>query len=184
MDITYSNIRSSRFEISLRHLKNKDVQSIYDNVKDKAISTYTVSIPYPYHLSDAREFISYSIRTRRLKTAYIFGIELIKNKKIIGIVSLSKIDKKNKNCELGYWLGKKYWRKQIASTAVKMILNFAFKKLKMHRVYAQVFADNTASLRVLEKNGFLLEGVSFDVIWRKNKWHNLFLYALVENDFK
>jgi RimJ/RimL family protein N-acetyltransferase len=184
MDIEFSNIRSSRPEILIRCLNNNDAKSICDNLGDKEIVRYTIQIPYPYHLSDARQFIKYSTKARKTKNAFVFGIELKETKKIIGMVSISKIDRKNKNCELGYWLGKKYWRKGIASAAIKMILDYTFNKLKMHRVYARVFASNTASLRVLEKNNFLLEGVLFETHWRFSQWHNMFLYGILKDDFK
>ncbi|MBS4015256.1 MAG: GNAT family N-acetyltransferase [Candidatus Latescibacteria bacterium] len=183
MDINFSNIKDSRVQIRLRKLQLSDAKSIYQNVKDKAIVRYTLQIPHPYYLSDARKFINYSIKAYREKTAYIFGIEHIDKKTIIGIVSVAKVDRKNKNCELGYWLGKKYWHQGIASNAVGMILDFAFNKLKMHRVYASAFASNTGSVRVLEKNGFLLEGVLFENYWRNRKWHNLFLYGILKDNY-
>jgi len=160
-----------------------DIQSIYEHVNDKIITRYTLHIPHPYKITDAEKFIKDSQRAWKEKSAYVFGIELKDNKKIIGVVSLNKIDKKNKHCELGYWLGKKYWQKGMMSKAVKMILEFAFHKLNMHRVYSRVFASNTASLRVLEKNDFMLEGILFETLWRNGVWHNLMIYGLLKDDY-
>lgn len=183
MDITFAKLKSPIPRVALRPLKFYDAQNIYDNVKDKSITHYTIQIPYPYHIRDAHKFIKYSEKARREKSAYIFGIELKDSKQVIGIVSLSKIDRKNKNCELGYWLGKKYWGKGIASTAVKLVLDFGFNKLNLHRIYSIIFASNTASLRVLEKNKFLLEGVLFESVWRNGIWHNMMTYGLLKDDF-
>lgn len=183
MDIEFSKIKSFEPQIDLRRLTIKDAPSIYENVKDKAIVRYTINIPHPYHLSDARRFIKYSLKVYKEKTAYVFGVELKDTKSIIGIISLSKVNKKNKNCELGYWLGKKYWDKGIMSSAVKIALEFAFNKLNLHRVYARTFASNSASLRVLEKNRFMLEGILYETYWRNNHWHNLFLYGLLKDDY-
>lgn len=175
-------ITDPRPQVHLRKLTLSDALSVYEHVKDKAIVRYTLGIPHPYTLQDARQFINYSIQAYKKKSAYIFGIELKEKKGVIGIVSLSKIDRKNKNCELGYWLGKKYWNRGIMSNAVKMILEFAFKKLKMHRICAGSFASNSASLRVLEKNGFVREGILCEKFLRNNKWHNLFIYGQVKNN--
>lgn len=189
MQSDYSRIQDYRPQIQIRRLLPSDAQSIYENVKDKAIVRYTLQIPHPYHFKDARAFINQSNRQRRQKTAYVFGIELLKpqhkydKKGIIGVISLSKIDRKHKHCELGYWLGKHYWSRGIMSKAVNMILDFAFQNLKMHRVYASAFASNTASLRVLEKNDFLLEGILFEVFWRNQTWHNLFMYGILKNNY-
>ena len=183
MQIEFSNLKSPRPQITIRPLQLKDAQSIYKNVRDKAIVQYTIQIPYPYRSTDAVKFIKSSQKAWKEKSAYILGIGVKDTETIIGVVSLSRIDKKNKNCELGYWLGKKYWRKGIASSAVKMALDFAFNKLKMHRVYASTFASNTASLRVLEKNNFLLEGILYETRWRNGIWHNMFLYGILKDDF-
>lgn len=74
----------------------------------------------------------------------------------IGIVP--KTDVYRNNMEIGYWLGEPYWGKGIASKAVELIC----KKIRSHyphinRIYAEVFENNKASMRVLEKNGFQLE---------------------------
>jgi len=183
MDIEFSTLKSYKPQIQIRPLTLADALDIYENVKDKEIVRYTINIPHPYHLADARRFIKDSLKARKDKTAYIFGIELKGTKSVIGVISLSKIDKKNQKCELGYWLGKKYWSQGTMTRAVKMILEFAFKKLKIHRVYASTFADNNGSIRVLENNKFFLEGIQYETILRKGKWYNLFLYGLLKDDY-
>ena len=56
-----------------------------------------------------------------------------------------------KNSELGYRLGKNYWNKGIMTEAVKLALKFGFKKLKFHRIYANLFSKNIASKKI-QKN--------------------------------
>jgi RimJ/RimL family protein N-acetyltransferase len=183
MNITFAKLKSSIPEINIRPLKTSDIQSIYENVKDKIITRYTLQIPHPYRKIDAEKFIKDSQRTWKEKSAYVFGIELKDSKEIIGVVSLDKVDKKNKRSELGYWLGKKCWGKGITSAAVKLVLAFGFNELNLHRIYSIVFASNTASLRVLEKNRFLLEGILFESVWRNGIWHNMMTYGLLKDDF-
>jgi RimJ/RimL family protein N-acetyltransferase len=183
MEIEFSKLKDFRPRISLRPLRFTDAVDIHKNVKNRSIVRYMVHIPHPYRLSDARAFIKNSIKAKKDKTAYVFGIVLKQTKKIVGVVSLSKVDKKNKNCELGYWLGKKYWNQGIMTLAAKMALEYAFNKLNMHRVYARTFASNSGSLRVLEKNNFMLEGINYEIYWRNNYWHNLFSYGLLKDDY-
>ncbi len=61
------------------------------------------------------------------------------------------------NCEVGYWLGYRFWGRGLATAAVAQVTAHAFAKLEAHRVYAEVFGTNVASQRVLEKCGFSLE---------------------------
>lgn len=183
MDITFESLKFYKPQVQLRPLTLADAHDIYKNVNDKEVVRYTLHIPYPYHLSDAKSFIRKSIKAGKEKTAYIYGIALKESGKIIGVISLSNIDKKNKKCKLGYWLGKKYWNQGVMTKAVKMILDIAFNKLKMHRVYASTFADNNGSVRVLENNDFFLEGIQYETVFRNGKWYNFFLYGLLKDDY-
>lgn len=60
--------------------------------------------------------------------------------------------------ELGYWLGKKFWGRGIMSGAIAPFMDFCFDNFSLHRIYAEPFANNPASARVLEKAGFAFEG--------------------------
>jgi len=167
--------------INLRKLKRSDSQSIYQNAKDFEIARYT-TLPHPYTLNDALIFIKRTHQKMRKKTDYELGIELKENKKIIGVISLMKIDYNNKNAEIGYWLGKKYWRRKIMKEAVKLILNFGFKELKLVRIYARVMHPNIASAKLLEKSGFKYEGRMRKTTFRKGKWLDDLRYSILREE--
>ncbi len=61
--------------------------------------------------------------------------------------------------EIGFWLGRRYWNRGIASDAVRRFCDWLFASdTKLVRIQADVFQWNVASMRVLAKAGFLLEG--------------------------
>jgi RimJ/RimL family protein N-acetyltransferase len=60
--------------------------------------------------------------------------------------------------EIGYWLGRRFWGRGVATDAVRAAARYGFAQLGMHRVFALPFAHNAASARVLEKAGYQLEG--------------------------
>ena len=62
------------------------------------------------------------------------------------------------SAEAGYWLGEAYWGRGIVSEALGVITKFAIERHGLTRVFAVPFASNRASCRVLEKNGYVLEG--------------------------
>ena len=64
-----------------------------------------------------------------------------------------------KSAEIGYWLGEPFWGQGIATEAVRQMIEYTFYYFDIIRLYAEVFETNKASMRVLEKNGFYLEGV-------------------------
>ncbi len=169
--------------IILRPLRKSDAQDLQKNANRKEVTRYT-QVPYPYRLKDARDFIKKCGQNLRKKSDYEFGIELKKTGKIIGMTSLMKIDKQSKNAELGYWLGKKYWKQGIATEAVGLILKFGFKKLKLERIYARVFHPNRISQTFLRKNRFKYEGRLRKHIKNKGKWFDALYFGLLKNDYK
>jgi len=169
-------------KINLRKLTKSDALSIYQNVKDKEISRFT-NIPHPYTLKNAKSFIRRTHLGFRKKTAYELGIEL-ESGQVVGGMSLLKVDHKNKNAEVGYWLGKKYWGQGIASESLKLILDFGFKKLKLVRIYARVMHPNTASAKLLEKAGFKYEGRMKQNFLKNGKWMDVLIYAILKEEYK
>lgn len=172
-----ASTKISGTKITLRKLKRSDASSIYNNAKNKEISWHT-SLPYPYKLSHAKEFINRCHQNYRNKSAYDFGIE--KAGKIIGMISLIKVDFNNRNAEVGYWLGKKYWRKGITEEALKLIIDFGFNSLNLKRIYARVMHPNIASAKLLEKVGFKLEGKLRKHVFRNNKWMDELYFGLLK----
>ena len=169
--------------IKLRNYKLGDANNIYQNVKDKEIVRWTINIPHPYSKKHAIKFIRKSKYNLKKKKEYNFGIALLETDKIIGNVSLMKVDWKNKKAEIGYWIGKKYWSRGYMTEAVNLVLTIALKKLKLHRVEASIFKPNKASGRVLEKSGFKLEGEMREADLKHNKWQNRLMYAILKKDF-
>ena len=98
----------------------------------------------------------------RARTAFRFYIVPIEHpSKVIGIIGLNNVIW-GAFCSafLGYKLDKDYINKGYMSVAVEMLVEYAFEELGLHRIEANVMPRNKASLRVLEKNQFINEGIS------------------------
>ncbi|MDP1854232.1 MAG: GNAT family N-acetyltransferase [Candidatus Omnitrophota bacterium] len=170
--------------ITLRKLRFSDSEDIYQNVKDREIIRWTLNIPHPYFKDSATRFIRKTHYDARKKKAYAFGIMLKKENKVIGVITLLKLDYKNRNAEIGYWLGKRYWEQGFMTEAAKLLIEFGFRRLKLHKIYAGLFEENIASRRVLEKSGFKLEGKIREPRFRYGKWHNELRYGILYSEYK
>ena len=150
-----------------------DLAAISDN---KKIADYMRDrFPNPYTREDAEYYIKLC---RFDKWELSRAIEL--DGKIVGSVSLSREgDVSVKTSELGYWVGENFWGQGIATAAVKKICAFGFEKLELVRIYANVFEKNFASMRVLEKCGFELEGRLRKAIFKNGVIQDAFLYSLI-----
>ena len=127
-------------------INNKKVQ---DNLRD--------GLPFPYGEEDAKAFLSAMLASDPDQNL-AFAIEA--NGKLIGSISATRCANIHfRTAELGYYLGEPYWGKGFATEAVRQICDYIYRNTDIIRIFAEPFAYNTASCRVLEKAGFQLEGL-------------------------
>ena len=109
--------------------------------------------PHPYTIQDAQEFLQRA--TSELPTTK-FCIEV--NGRAVGGMGIRLgQDVHRHTATLGYWLGENFWRRGIMTEAVTALTDFCFENFSLRRISAEVFANNPASARVLEKAGFVFE---------------------------
>ena len=131
--------------------------------------------PYPYHLSDAEDFLS-NVAEQNPRTAFAIA----KNKEAIGGIGLMLGEDVNRyTAEIGYWLAEPFWNKGIMSKVVSRFVDFAFEKFELNRIFAGPYISNSASARVLEKAGFVLEGTLRASAYKDGIVLDQFLYARV-----
>lgn len=102
---------------------------------------------------------------------------------LIGTVTLTAWSKRNRRMELGYMLSPAHWGKGYASEAVRAVLGFAFERMRLHRVEAELDPRNTASARLLERLGFREEGLLRERWYVYDEWCDSALYGLLREDF-
>lgn len=98
--------------------------------------------------------------------------------KIVGNITVEqKSDVYCKDGEIGYLLLTEYWSKGIMTEAVRQICDVAFSELDIVRITGLVYAPNVASQRVLEKNGFVREGLQRNAVYKNGQIYDLVLYG-------
>jgi RimJ/RimL family protein N-acetyltransferase len=138
---------------SINLVAMEHAEEIQRLASDPAIAA-TTRIPHPYPANGARNFIEAHLKERGEGSAYVFVIR--DREKVVGVCGLHGIDGKQAR-ELGYWVGRPYWGKGYATFAVGMLLEFAFRNLRLDQVNACALETNLPSRRVLEKSGFILQ---------------------------
>ncbi len=81
---------------------------------------------------------------------------------------------------MGYYVSEEYWGKGIATSAVKQACQYVFENTDIVRIFAEPFASNIASCRILEKNGFTCEGILKSNAIKNNKIMDMKMYSLVK----
>lgn len=167
--------------IRLRKIVRSDAVAITRYAKDPAISRFTL-IPRPYTMESSYRFIRHTHLMRRRGMDQSLGIELKERGEIIGMISLMHIDRKNRNAEIGYWLAKPYWRRGYSLEAIRLIIKYGFRKLKLVRIYARVLHPNLASAKLLEKAGFRYEGRFRKSALMRGRWMDDLLYGMLKEE--
>ena len=142
--------------IFLRPWEQTDAVSLaYYANNPRIAATLRDIFPYPYTLNDANRFIAMASCS---SSGLIFAIE-VESVAVggIGITLLGDVYKKT--AEIGYWLAEPFWGRGICTGAVSALVPVVFERLDIVRLQAGVFANNPASMRVLEKCGFIREAV-------------------------
>ena len=97
----------------------------------------------------------------------------------IGVISFYYYKPEHKKAEVGFWLLKQYWNKGITTEVLKAVVDYCQEEKGIHRLEAFVEEENTASARVLEKNGFVLEGTMRDAEIKFGRYISLRVYGLL-----
>ena len=110
--------------------------------------------PHPYTIEDGKTFIERVITDQPAKNFCI----AIDDSAVGGIGLRLGEDVRRHTAEFGYWLGEEFWGRGIMSEVIPAFAEYCFENFSLHRLYAEAYANNPASARVLEKAGFVLEG--------------------------
>jgi len=157
----------------LRPWRGEDLESLVANASHADVSRgLRDRFPYPYTGDDGRAWLARAIDENDRSWA----IEI--DGAAVGGVGLTLgSDVRRYSAELGYWLGRRHWGRGIMSAALGAFVEPALGAFRLHRIYATVYANNPASMRVLEKVGFEREGVQKSAVVKRGELLDIIVYA-------
>ncbi len=169
--------------VHLSGIRRTDKAALLEHLNSKDVYNTTLTIPHPYLEANADWWIEKRIEhTSRLSKEVSFAIRDT-DSKLIGVVSADNLELgATHRAEIGYWLAKAYWGQGIMTDAVRAFVEYAFNELELVRLTAHVFELNIGSARVLEKNGFKLEGRFRKHFQKDGKLLDARLYGLLKDD--
>lgn len=134
------------------------------------------TFPFPYTLKDAREWIAIATSQEPVLN---FAIVQPADRVIGGIGLAPGTDIHKQSAEIGYWLREDCWNRGIATAAVKSLTQYAIGELGFIRVFAMVFSKNWPSRSVLEKNGYILEGILRNHVTKEQRILDMAVYSVI-----
>ena len=136
--------------------------------------------PHPYTRANASAFLKAATSTPEPSN---LAIE-VDGQAVGAIGYVAGVDVERYSAEIGYWLGEAYWGRGIVTEALVLMTDYVFDSLNMLRLFALPFADNTGSIRVLEKAGYMQEAVLRSSSVKYGDPRDQLLYARVNDHWR
>lgn len=165
----------------LREFRDEDLPSLVRHANDPEVArTLEDRFPHPYTEGDGEKWLALVAEQKPLTHFAIANAS-----EVIGGIGLQpREDVYRCTGELGYWLGRRFWGRGIATRAVRAMTAWGFRHLRLTRIQARVFETNPASARVLQKAGFTCEGRLRQSVIKQGRVMDQHVYAILRSEFE
>jgi len=164
--------------VKLRSVRKSDLEVIRDWRNSQDTREFNTQFTLLNMKNQRKWFVEIS-KEESLRKMFV----ITKDGNPIGICGLINIDKENKSADVAIILGEKNQRcKHFGSESLELLLNYGFKKLKLHRIEAEIFEYNKRSVNLFEKLNFKFEATMRDKLWRDGKWWDVKLYSILSSE--
>ena len=170
-------------KVYLRCMEESDIEGPYlDWLNDEEITRYLTGVR---HSSVTKDYLLHYIQSMAQSDKDIFfAIHDVESKEFIGTSHFGPIDWLNRTAALGIMIGnKRYWGKGHATKAIRLVLDYAFKSLNLHKVTAGIVAIHQPSVKAFQKAGFEIEGQAKSQFFLDGKYYDYIYMGVTRDDF-
>lgn len=136
------------------------------------------AFPYPYTMIDAHHFLA-AVAAQSPESFFCIAVA---DEPVGGIGFTVHDDVERFSAEIGYWLSEQHWGRGIAPDALRAVTDYAMDTHGLHRLYATPYAWNNASVRVLQKAGYVYEGRLRCSVFKEGRLVDQLLYSYTTAD--
>ncbi|MBP6931275.1 MAG: GNAT family N-acetyltransferase [Candidatus Pacebacteria bacterium] len=133
-------------------------------------------------VNDTLDFINNFKKQESENEGIVFGIWYQNN--LVGVIDFHKINNKEKNAQIGYWIDEDYQGKGIVTKACEMLVKHGFNVLNLNRLEIHCLTDNSKSANIAKRLGFVKEGILRESTIRHGRFQDMELYSLLKNEVK
>ncbi|MBI4784056.1 MAG: GNAT family N-acetyltransferase [Oscillatoriophycideae cyanobacterium NC_groundwater_1537_Pr4_S-0.65um_50_18] len=180
--LAQSTIETTR--LILRPLSLVDAPLLQGAAGAREVADTMISIPHPYPDGEAEQYIHRQIQNFKAGQSVAFVIEHKAEKAFCGVIEVRDIEQEHAQAELSFWLAAQVWGQGYMSEALKPMLRFGFKDLDLNRLYAYHMVRNPGSGKVLQKNGFIQEGVLRQRVRKWGVFEDVKIWSILRGDWR
>jgi RimJ/RimL family protein N-acetyltransferase len=166
--------------VRLRALELSDIVIMHRWINDPEIIQHT-NYYRPVSEMEQKEWFS---DTTYFRNNFVFGIEHLNDKILIGTCGLYEYDPISRKSELRMKICDKSYRgKGIGADALQLLLSYGFKDVNLNRIWLKVLLDNTPAVKLYERAGFIHEGVLRNDMYIKGKYHDVKIMSIMNHEY-
>ena len=178
----FPEIRMS--DVVLREIRPEDANNFFHYINNMHVKKYLSADDTPSTIEKAREELGYWSRLFRYRHSIYWGIADSKTDQLIGTCGFNNWSTCHQRAEISYDLAYEYWGKGIMTRIIAAMCEFSFTKMNTNRIQATVTLENMASFKVLEKNGFIAEGMMRNYGLLHGQKKDFYMCGLIKEDSK
>lgn len=168
--------------VKLRPLEPSDAEALWRWHNDPDVMRW-MDDDYAPSLAEVRKRAEE--RPRNAYGKVVFGVEVLDDAKLVGVVCLRDAEPETGYAELDLYIGEKeYWGRGYATDTMRTVCRYGFQKMRLHKIQLTVVTENHAAHRVYQKVGFVDEGRLRQVFRRDGQWYDMYTMGLLEGELR
>ena len=170
--------------VRLRHVERDDLPHFVEWLNDPEV-TRGLSMRIPLSSDEEESWYAQVLQSPNEERPLCIDARHEGGWQLIGNSNFFTIDWRNRNAEIGIFIGDRaYWDKGYGTEVVKLLLQHGFTTLNLHRIFLRVFSDNQRAIRVYEKIGFVHEGRQREAEYHGGHYHDLLFMSMLRSEWE
>ena len=176
--MTFPELQTER--LRLVEVNKEHAQGMFDNFSNPAVLQYYGMDPMT-ELAQAEKLVEHFRNSFLASRSIRWAMVRKEDNRFAGTIGLNNLSKGMKRAEIGFEIHPDFWRTGITSEALKAVLHYSFAEMGLRRMGAVTFLDNVASIKLLEKHGFVQEGILRSYLFQNGQSHDARVFSVLNN---
>ena len=170
--------------VRLRHTEENDLPLFVEWLNDPEVRR-GLMLHLPLSIAEEKEWFENMLKSPQDERPLVIEAQTDDGWTMIGNSSFLNLDWRNRNAELGIFIGdKSFWDQGYGTEVMRLLLTHGFATLNLHLIYLRVYENNQRAIRVYEKNGFVEDGRLREMIYQEGKYLDVIFMSVLRNEWQ